>query len=141
MFGKKKEKTWYDIAKKLQRKKKLEEPYASLFDYIKELTAEVPKTDFTLSHFLYFKHHDVIGDLDEVCENLSRILPPEFNENLDNAMLKYPLVRYRDNGDEIDEFEEEDGFAEEHSAELAAIMEKHINKIMMQIEAKKKTAK
>lgn len=133
MFGKKKLKEWYDVARKLHRKNKLEEPYLSLFEYMQELVFISPSfKNLSCSHYLYLCNQDIKGNLNNAHLMLSKILPLDLYQNFVSAVEKYPLLKYRHNGDEIDEFEDEDEYVYDHSDELIAIMKDYIDKIELQ---------
>ena len=129
MFKRKIDK-WYETARKLYRKDKLEEPYNSLFDYYRNMTMDTPYRDCAyLNHFSYFFHYKEEGQLQNLSTNLNRILPEELRDNFNNALEKFSRIVDYDAEENGDLFEDENLFVEDNSEVLKAILEKYINSI------------
>ena len=102
MFNSKKPK-WFVKAKKLFRKNKLEEPYASLFNYFICLFP-YDKKEFK-DHYEFFDDCERKGiSLEDMHSNLSQILPLQLLENFESALHKYKQLKRFD----LDLYDEED---------------------------------
>ncbi|MDE7454292.1 MAG: hypothetical protein K2M64_00485 [Clostridia bacterium] len=127
MFNRKKN-NWYQVAMKLHRKERLEEPYDSLFYYYINLTYDTPfRSVAYLSHFSYLFHFKLEDSLDSLAENLNSILPENFKRNFNSALGKFNKITDYDFFDNDELFEAEDDFVEENSQVLKDILENYID--------------
>ena len=64
--------TWFKTAKKLYRKKKLEQPYASLFNYYIQMTLNSPLwKKAPLCHYVFFETCEKIWNSKHLSTNVN----------------------------------------------------------------------
>jgi len=137
MFNKKQNKDeWFDIAIKLRKKGKLEEPYNSLLDYYINMTVDAPvkkyRDNSCLFHFIYFKNLKENDQLEVFSRNMNRILPQDLKDNFNKAFDKFNKIIDYDAEENYDMFDEEDGFVDDKSEVIKNILENHIKLLLLE---------
>lgn len=131
MFNKKENKNkWFDIAIKLRKKGKLEEPYYSLLDYYINMTVDAPvkkyRDNSCLVHFIYFSNLKDNNQLEEFSKNMNEILPQDLKNNFNKALDKFNKITDYDAEENYDLFDEEDDFVDKKSEDIKNILENYI---------------
>jgi len=130
MFNKENKDKWFNIAIKLRRKGKLQEPYNSLLDYYIYMTVDAPIRKYRdrccLRHFIYFYKLKENHKLEDFSINMNIILPQDLKDNFNKALEKFNQISDYDAFENYDLFDEEDDFVDDKSEDIKNILENHI---------------
>ena len=122
--------TWFKTAKKLYRKKKLEQPYASLFNYYIQMTLNSPLwKKAPLCHYVFFETCEKDHSFDETVKNLNDILPLALQENFNLALEKFNNLKLSNDDDYIDLFETEDDFVDDNADVIENMLINYISEL------------